>query len=210
MIDQGGAESFVAQHHVPRETLDKLQLFRGLVIEENSAQNLVSASTIPVFWDRHILDSAQIIALAPHGRATWLDVGSGAGLPGVVTALLTDAEHLLIEPRRRRADFLSAAVAALGLTARVTVLQKTVEKVVFKGPAIVTARAFASLIRTLEATSHLGDTGTLRLLHKGRTASIEVAEAKKLWGGRFELIPSTTDQHAAIVRISGLARRGAA
>lgn len=210
MIYDEGAERFAAHYPAPRETLAKLQLFRGMVVDENSVQNLVSASTISAFWDRHILDSAQIVTLAPHGTATWLDVGSGAGLPGIVTALLTDAEHLLIEPRRRRANFLSKAIAALGLAARVKVLQAAVEKVVFKGPAVVTARAFAPLTRTLQSTSHLGDAGTLRLLHKGRTALTEVAEAETLWEGRFELIPSITDPDAALVRISGLAWRGSA
>lgn len=204
-----GVEWFAEQWPVSRETLGKLKLFHDLICAENRIQNLVAESTLPDFWNRHVLDSAQLVALATDIPATWLDVGSGAGLPGIVTSLLTQAKHVLIEPRRRRAEFLATTVAQLRLDDRVEVAQTDVRNVSCARTAVITARAFASLTKTLAATAHLGGPGTMWLLHKGRSFASEVAEAEKTWTGRFEAIPSLTDSAAAIVRVCDLERRKA-
>ena len=106
---------------VSRETFEKLEAYAGLLREESQRQNLVSASTLDSLWERHILDSAQLVRFEPHRGATWVDIGSGAGLPGIVIACLVEGPVTLIEPRRLRADFLHRACESLLLNASVFV-----------------------------------------------------------------------------------------
>src|SRR5205823_5359670 len=108
-----------AARPVSRETFDRLRMYAQLLKSESRRQNLVSASTLAHLWQRHILDSAQLVRFEPHANASWVDVGSGAGLPGLVVACLIKGPITLVEPRRLRAEFLRNAVAALGLRAAV-------------------------------------------------------------------------------------------
>ena len=112
---------------VSRETLATLERFAEILIAENQVQNLISKSTEADLWTRHLADAAQLIGYAPEG-ASWIDIGSGAGLPGLVIAMLTDAPVTLVEPRRLRAEFLARAVEVLGL-GNVTVMQTKGEQV---------------------------------------------------------------------------------
>ena len=109
----------VARRPVSRETFDQLERYAGLLREENARQNLVSAATLEHVWDRHILDSAQLVRHEPRSGASWVDIGSGAGLPGVVIACIVDGSVTLVEPRRLRAEFLHRVVATLDLRATV-------------------------------------------------------------------------------------------
>jgi len=95
-----------ARRPVSRETIEKLEAYVALLHEESRHQNLVSATTLEQVWDRHILDSAQLVRFEPRPGASWADIGSGAGLPGIVIACLVEGPVTLIEPRRLRADFL--------------------------------------------------------------------------------------------------------
>jgi 16S rRNA (guanine527-N7)-methyltransferase len=88
---------------VSRETLDRLERYADLLRSESAKQNLVSASTLDRLWDRHILDSAQLVKFAPRPDLSWVDIGSGAGLPGIVIAALVTGPVTLVEPRRLRA-----------------------------------------------------------------------------------------------------------
>ncbi|HVL78321.1 MAG TPA: RsmG family class I SAM-dependent methyltransferase, partial [Sphingomicrobium sp.] len=99
---------------VSRETFARVELFVHLLREEAQRHNLVSRSTLDALWQRHILDSAQLVRFEPMAGASWVDIGSGAGLPGLVVALLVDGPVTLIEPRRLRAEFLTGAAEALG------------------------------------------------------------------------------------------------
>jgi 16S rRNA (guanine527-N7)-methyltransferase len=108
----------VAGHDVSRETLGRLEGFAALLKDESKRQNLVSATTLSTLWERHILDSAQLVRFAEPG-ASWADIGSGAGLPGIVLACLVEGPVTLIEPRRLRAEFLHRVVESLHLNARV-------------------------------------------------------------------------------------------
>ena len=107
----------VAQRPVSRETFEKLEAYISLLREESERQNLVSAATLDHIWDRHILDSAQLLRFEPGSGASWVDIGSGAGLPGIVIACLTDGPVTLVEPRRLRADFLHKVTESLQLGA---------------------------------------------------------------------------------------------
>ena len=188
---------------VPRETSERLERFAALLIDENQRQNLVAKSTLDDLWTRHIDDAAQLIPYdAPS--ATWLDIGSGAGLPGIVIAILTGNPIILVEPRRLRADFLQRVVDELDLNA--TVIQSKVEAFRRAPVDVITARAVASIDRLFAMALHLSHKGTQWVLPKGRSAKSELDEAKKTWQGDFRLEPSRTDPDAQILIASRVRR----
>lgn len=188
---------------VSRETSAQLRRYAELLTEENARQNLVARSTIDDLWRRHIDDAAQL-AVFDQPVATWLDIGSGAGLPGIVIAILTGNPILLVEPRRLRAEFLQRVVDELDLPA--TVMRTKVEAVRHAPVDIITARAVASLDRLFAMATHLSHQGTIWVLPKGRSANLELEEARKTWQGDFRLEPSRTDPDAQILIASRVRR----
>lgn len=204
MMKEGGRDDFLRLNVVSRETTELLDRYVGILLEQNSRHNLIARSTEADVWDRHILDSAQLLRHSKAGAVDWLDVGAGAGLPGLVLAIMTNAHHILVEPRRLRAQFLRDAVDALDLGKRVEVVQSRVEILKDRRFDVITARAFASLAQTLLATRHVADASTVWLLHKGRKAAQEVAEAKAIIPAQFECLPSLTANDAMIVRVSDM------
>lgn len=180
--------------------------FVEMVASEAAAQNLVSAASLAAIWFRHVLDSAQLIPLADHNRGLWVDIGTGAGFPGMIVALLTDRPCVLIEPRRRRAAFLADAVRALDVHDRVRVECARAEKVTGQA-AVISARAVAALPALLTAGSHLAGPETLWILPKGSAAREEVAEAERTWHGSFHVEHSITEPTSLIVLAKGVARR---
>ena len=181
---------------VSRETVDRLQTFERLLKCEAERQNLVSRGTLKNLRERHILDSAQLARFQPTPDATWLDVGSGAGLPGIVLSCIVAGEVVLVEPRKLRADFLKHCVAELELNARV--IASKVERVTGKFD-VITGRAVASLPRFLSMCDHLSTRKTVWALPKGRTAESELAEAQRSWQGDFRVEPSVTDAESKII-----------
>lgn len=192
---------------VPRETSAMLRRFATLMVEENQRQNLVAKSTVDDLWRRHIDDAAQLVVHDARS-ATWLDIGSGAGLPGIVIAILTGNPMVLVEPRRLRADFLQRVVDDLKLDA--TVIQSKVETIHRPPVDIITARAVASVERLFEMALHLSHNGTRWVLPKGKSAHLELEEAKKTWQGDFRLEPSRTDPDAQILIASRVRRKSRA
>jgi 16S rRNA (guanine527-N7)-methyltransferase len=184
----------------------RMATLAGLVAQEAQRQNLIAPSTIATIWARHIVDSAQLIAFADPVQGDWLDIGTGAGFPGLVIAALTDRYVYLVEPRRRRADFLGEAAAALGIGERVTVRANKVEAVMAHG-AVISARAVATLDALFLAASHCSTSETLWLLPKGRSAREEVASARRTWHGVFHVEQSVTDPDSLIVLAKGVSRR---
>lgn len=193
---------------VPRETIEKLRSYLTLLIEQNKEQNLISRATVQDAWQRHIIDSAQLLTHAPSGQRRWLDVGSGAGLPGIVLAVLLDSPVALVEPRRLRADFLQHCIAELGL-GNAVVLPTKVEKVGGHYD-VITARAVAPVAQLFASASHLAHRDTRWILPKGRSAAKELAEAQASWQGRFSLKPSVTADDAMILVADGVAPVGRA
>jgi 16S rRNA (guanine527-N7)-methyltransferase len=196
---------------VSRETWARLDALVALVLERQQAMNLIAASTVPQLWTRHVADSLQLLALAPAAR-TWVDLGSGAGFPGLVIACtLADtagsAVHL-VESTRKKAAFLADAAAALKLA--VTVHPERIEDF---APAnhvsfdVVTARAVAPLPRLLGYAIPLLKRGTIGLFHKGQDVEAELTEASKYWIIEAELIQSKTDPRGRIVLVRHAKKR---
>lgn len=203
MID---AIAAAAGRPVSRETFGKLEGYVALLQEVSEEQNLVARSTMADVWERHILDSAQLIRFEARPSASWVDIGSGAGLPGLVIALLVSGPVSLIEPRRLRADFLKRAADALGVGERVAVHHAKADRVTGKFD-MITARAVASLQKTLEISSHLSTKNTVWALPKGRSARTELAEAQRAWQGVFHVEQSVTDPDSYIVVASGVGKK---
>lgn len=190
---------------VSRET--QCAAFITLLTEESERQNLVSRVTLAEAWTRHIVDSAQLLTIADVPDGLWVDIGSGAGLPGVVVAILRGQPMLLVEPRRRRVEFLQAVVQALGL-AQVEVALSRVETIPSTRLAsVISARAVAALPALLASAHHISDENTLWLLPKGRTAQSEVDAARASWQGVFHVKPSLTEPGSGIVVARGVASR---
>jgi 16S rRNA (guanine527-N7)-methyltransferase len=190
--------------HVSRETLDQLAAYRAMVLAETAHQNLIARSTFDVFWTRHIVDSAQLMLhldSAPEGD--WLDLGAGAGLPGIVIALLGTRTVHLVEERKGRIGFLERVVEGLGL-ANAQVHGCKVEALRLAPAAIITARAFAPLPKLLDLGARFSRPETLWLLPKGRSAREEVEKVRGTWQGVFHVKHSITDAEAAIIVAQGV------
>ncbi len=190
---------------VPRETTDRLDLLKAIVLAESRLQNLISESSIEAFDDRHLADSLQLLPLLPGG--VMVDIGSGGGFPGLVLGCVRPDICHLVEPRAKRAAFLQTASHALGIEDHVHVHACKIERLALPPVAAITARAVASLDRLFAMAAHLADETTRWVLPKGRSAASELAEARKTWQGAFRLVASRTDPEAAIVIAEGVRRR---
>ena len=191
----------VARRDVSRETFEKLQAYAVFLREENRRQNLISASTVDDLWKRHILDSAQLVRFEPHAGASWVDIGSGAGLPGIVIACLVEGRVTLVEPRRLRAEFLHRANESLDVV--VDVICSKAERAQGRYD-VITARAVANLAKFMEISAHLSTRKTTWALPKGRNAEVELAQAQQAWQGTFHVEPSATDPESGIVIVTGV------
>ena len=181
---------------VSRETIEKLETYVALLREENARQNLVSTTTLASAWERHIIDSAQLLKYESEGAPSWVDIGSGAGLPGVVIACLAEGPVTLVEPRRLRADFLHKVGESLRLNVDV---QCSKAERVGGSFGMITARAVAPLTKLLEISAHLSTRKTVWALPKGRSGLAELAEAKRAWQGEFRVEPSVTSDDSFVV-----------
>ncbi|UZW54611.1 16S rRNA (guanine(527)-N(7))-methyltransferase RsmG [Sphingobium sp. JS3065] len=196
---------------VPRGTWDRLERYIAIILAEMDRQNLIAESTRPHIWARHIVDSAQLIPLAARaGEGQWIDLGSGAGLPGIVVAILTDRPVQMVESRRKRIDFLNDVIAELGLSGA-SVFGGRVETVPDARAAVISARAYAPLPKLLASAMHLSDEKTIWVLPKGRNAQNELEAASRSWQGAFHVERSVTDADSAIVvaqAVRSVSRKG--
>ncbi|MHA6718494.1 16S rRNA (guanine(527)-N(7))-methyltransferase RsmG [Sphingomonas sp. RS6] len=194
------ARAWVRERYgVSRET--SLDAFAAILKTESLNQNLIAQSTLDTLWARHLVDSAQLVPLASGAdNAVWIDIGSGAGLPGLVVAILTDRPVVLVEPRAKRVAFLRETAEALDLSSRVTVAHCRVESYRPAGvAAVISARAVAALPALFAAAAHCADSSTVWLLPKGQSVQSEVDAARAKWQGSFHVEPSITHPDSGIV-----------
>lgn len=191
---------------VSRETIARLDACASFLREENANQNLVSAATLDSLWARHIVDSAQLLPLAKDRQGAWLDLGSGAGFPGLIVAALRPKPVTLVESRRLRVEFLRRAAALLG--AEPEIIAADIRRVPARPFAVISARAFAPLPRLLDLAIRFSTENTLWLLPKGRKAKSELEAVRGAWQGDFRLEPSLTDADAQIIVATGVCPRG--
>ena len=197
---------------VSRETQLRLDTLKTLTLRWNKTINLVANSTLPNIWHRHFEDSLQLWEHRPHDAASWLDLGSGGGFPGLVVAALAaqdqpELEVVLVESDKRKAAFLLLAAQEMRL--RVSVEAARLETLAAVGAQVVSARALAPLPALLGfACRHLAPSGTLLAL-KGARYKDEIAAASRTWEFECQVIPSKTDAAAAILKIRSIKRADA-
>ena len=176
----------------------RLERFAAMLVAESGRQNLIAASTIPILWVRHIADSAQLLALDNDGEGLWVDLGSGAGLPGLVVAILSERPMLLVESRKRRCEFLRAVAGDLAL-GHVEVAEAVLEKVATRAAGTISARAFAPLDKLIDLSARFSTESTRWLLPKGRNAVKELALLPPTWQRMFHVEQSRTDGESQIL-----------
>jgi 16S rRNA (guanine527-N7)-methyltransferase len=194
---------------VSRETFARIERFEAAFLKWSARINLAAPSTLPHLWQRHILDSAQLMKLAPTALR-WLDLGSGGGFPGAVIAILLrdrpGGTIDLVESNAKKAAFLKTVLGELGAPARVHI-SRIEDFVSDSRPEIVTARALAPLPALLDLAAPWLSNGATALFHKGRDYRREVEESADGW--QFDLLEhrSVVDPESVILEISGLRRR---
>lgn len=200
------AEEFARLSGATPAQIADLERFRVLLAEWNEKMNLVGPATLEVFWSRHAWDSAQLLKIAPDAL-TWADLGAGAGLPGVVLAILGKGRpgfHVhLVESMAKRCRFLTEVVSALDLPA--TVHNERAENLKLDVD-IVTARACAPLWRLLGYARPYFQRGALALFLKGQDVASELEEATRYWDFEADSLPSLSDPRGQIVRVRRLGR----
>ena len=188
---------------VSRETAERLDRFVAELLQWQPTTNLVAASTLPDLWMRHVADSLQLLPLAPNAKV-WVDLGSGAGFPGLVIACAiaerSGAQVHLVESNAKKCAFLRVAVRATGVSAtvhhqRIADFAKT-----FRGPVdVVTARALAPLDKLIAEAAPLLKTWALGLFPKGQDVAAELTAASKYWNIDATVAPSVTSPASGIV-----------
>lgn len=206
-------EEFADRATVSHETLERLKAYDALLMETAAHTNLIARSTIEDRWERHYLDSAQLFALMPQETTTLVDLGSGAGFPGLVLAAMganrNDGRGLsvtLIESTGKKAAFLKAAAHAMSLDA-VTVLPIRIEQATVAPPDVITARALSATVKLCGYAYGIAGRNTTILFPKGAKAEEELTEALKSWRMDISRHPSTTDADATILEIKNLVPR---
>jgi 16S rRNA (guanine527-N7)-methyltransferase len=203
-----GPEAFARQFSVSRETIRRLELYEALLHRWQRAVNLVAARTLAGVWHRHFADSAQLARLVPPAATTIVDLGSGAGFPGLVLAIVL-AERApirvrLVESDTRKAAFLCEVARQTGVAVDIlaTRIESPETQAKIRPVDVVTVRALAPLSRLLGLAAPLFAAGTVGLFLKGRDVPREIEEARAGWRFDVELVPSLTeaDGHVAVVR----------
>lgn len=191
----------IAPEH--RACLDR---YVRLLLRWNARINLISRADEPVVWPRHVVDSAQLVPLLPDPIGTLIDLGSGAGFPGLVLAILTQWHVHLVEADQRKAAFLREAARETGVN--VTIHAVRAESLRLPPVKVITARAFAPLAALLPLAAPLLAPDGLCLLPKGRDVEAELTQAAAGWHMRVERFPSQTSPSATLLRISEIRRAG--
>ena len=206
-MEETAARAWVEREfNVPRETMEKLDAFGALLREENDRQNSVSRTSLDRLWLRHIADLVQLLRFVSDPQAGWVDLGTGAGFPGLMVAALHPGPVVLVEERRLRADFLRRAAELLRID--VEVIQAKAQSVPPRPFDVISARAFAPLGRLLEFGTGFSTTKSIWIMPKGRNAETELAALDAKWQGEFRLEPSVTEPEARIIVATGVHRQG--
>jgi 16S rRNA (guanine527-N7)-methyltransferase len=198
----------LATHKIPvsRETLDRLMLYAEMLIDWQTRMNLVGPATLPDMWRRHFLDSVQLWSFVTNSStSTILDIGSGAGFPGLVLAILGAGHVHLVDSTAKKCRFLEAVALATGVEDRVTVHNRRIEQLSPVSPAYITARACAPLARLLGWAYPLATPQTRWLLLKGQDVASELTEATKSWKFVYQEHPSISDLRGKIIELSSVA-----
>ena len=201
---QLSAPAFAARLDVSRETLERLTLLLDLLARWQPAINLVGRASLADPWRRHVLDSAQLTAHLPPDVGSLVDLGSGAGFPGMVLAIMGMPNVRLVESDQRKAQFLREVARATGT--QVVVQAERAERLAGPPAAVVTARALAPLPRLLPLVEPFLAADSVCLLLKGAAVSNELTEAARSWHMVAEMFPSLSAPAGIVLKLRGIGR----
>jgi 16S rRNA (guanine527-N7)-methyltransferase len=190
---------------ISHEIFDRLSIYHDLLLKWQPKINLVGPDTIPDCWNRHFLDSLQLIPYIDDLKKTMVDMGSGAGFPGMVIAIVGGRDVHLVESDARKIIFLKE-VARLTHT-NVTIHHGRIENTVIEDVGIILSRACAPLDALLSLSSFYISHGTDCLFHKGKNYSNEIEDAKEHWSFTCNAFPSVTDTQGVILKLSDIGRK---
>ncbi|HTW51745.1 MAG TPA: 16S rRNA (guanine(527)-N(7))-methyltransferase RsmG [Stellaceae bacterium] len=200
-----GADGFAAAAGVSRETMERLEAYAALLLTWSARINLVGRATLDDLWRRHFLDSAQLLPLIPAGSKSLIDLGSGAGFPGLVLAILGMRGVELVEADSRKAAFLREAARVTG--ASVSIRGCRIEAVAPHAADVLTARGCAPLSRLLKLGERFIGPRTICLFPKGTRAEEELTEAGNAWTMTAARHPSRADLGGSILLLQEVASR---
>jgi 16S rRNA (guanine527-N7)-methyltransferase len=197
----------VSRFGVSRESFERLETLEALLVRWQSHINLVSNSTLPDLWNRHIVDSAQLLSFIPKSTKNIADLGSGGGFPGLVIAACQDAEVHFYEANGKKTAFLQEALRHMKTKGTVNRLRLEPTRAPSALPEfqIVTARAFAPLPLLLQLAEPFMRSGATALFHKGQEYQAEFVEAAKSFKLSYDTHPSVTDSQSVILEIKEIA-----
>ncbi|MFK4004718.1 16S rRNA (guanine(527)-N(7))-methyltransferase RsmG [Qipengyuania sp. NPDC077563] len=200
IVTENEAREFISNLAFDDIALNKLEKLAALLSAENDRQNLVSRSSLDEVWVRHFADSVQLLDHVPRETtSSWLDLGSGAGFPGLVVSILRPKQKvILVESRRKRVEWLEGMVSTLELQ-NCRVEGSRLELVESFPAGVISARAFAPLPKLLRLSARFSTGGTKWVLPKGRSATQEVEELSPKLKPMFHVQQSMTDTDAGIV-----------
>lgn len=200
-------DEFASRLNVPRGTMDRLEEMDRVLMDWSARHNLIAKSTIKDRWERHYFDSAQLVSLLPKDFETLVDLGSGAGFPGLVlAAFYPDKKITLIESTGKKAAFLVAAAEAMGLS-NVRVIPERIEsQKLLSPPDIITARALARLDKLLAYGAGIQGKSTRYFFLKGQDVEGELTEAAKYWHMSVIRHPSSSSPDGTILEIGNVKR----
>ncbi|MEO1969043.1 MAG: 16S rRNA (guanine(527)-N(7))-methyltransferase RsmG [Sphingomonadaceae bacterium] len=205
--DEEQARDYV-EKRCDKQAIARLDRLAAALIEENERQNLVSKASLNHIWQRHFADSAQLLDFVPHDEPSWIDLGSGAGFPGVVIACMRpDFRVTLVESRRKRITWLENMLQALGLE-KSRVAGSTLQSVSSFPADVISARAFAPLPKLIDFSARFSTSDTIWVLPKGRSAAQEWQELPRRMRRMFHVEHSQTDAGAGIIVGNGRAEIG--
>jgi 16S rRNA (guanine527-N7)-methyltransferase len=202
-VKHEAASALLPEVVVSRETTERLTIYADLLRTWSATVNLVSRGDLPHLWERHIADCLQILPLVP-AEGLLADLGSGAGLPGLVLAIAADRPFHLVESDRRKAAFLREAARLTG--ARVTVVASRIEDTRLPPMRLITARALAPLAQLCAWSATLLAPDGAGVFLKGAGADAELTQARAQWHIRLRRWQSRTDPSGAILQLSELSR----
>jgi 16S rRNA (guanine527-N7)-methyltransferase len=197
-----GPDEFTEALDVSRETMERLSIYHILLKKWQPAINLVSRNSLDTCWQRHFLDSGQLLRYFPSGAGSVLDIGSGAGFPGLVLAIMGAPNVELVEADQRKCLFLREVSRETSTS--VTVTNQRIESIAPKPFDVVTSRACASLNVLLGYSKPYLHSNSVCLFPKGRSVDEELTTAKKRWNIRYSLLNSASDSAGRIVRLEGI------
>ena len=196
--------------NVSRETLSLLCEYESLLLKWNKKINLVSKNTLADVWGRHFLDSGQIVNHVDALGKRWVDIGSGAGFPGLVVALLLkekkiDCDFILVEKNKKKVFFLNEVIRKLNLN--VKVVNSDISSVELLNADILTARAFSELKELIELAYLHGKKGSISLFFKGENYRFELDKTLNYWFFDYDVLDSLSNSSGKIIRVKNIFKR---